>query len=509
MVILEDENAHANRCITRCRPASEVRTAAPEGGVGARPVRVSFRRVGHGFAMNARGARMGRALGCALGWTALGVAACGGSSPYDKAWLSNELGAKTGHEVREIATPDRAHPFEASLPNGIASTASLGEDDAVSVAVWNSAQLRSDLAQLGLSRADLADAAALPNPNLSFLFPIGTRQLELSAQYPVSQLISRPWRIAAAKLDVERVARGLVQSGLDSVRDVRISWAELEASGRRKQLQKRAAEIVAKSAELAQQRFVEGDVSILEADLVKAEAAAAADMAGRSQREENVARARLRMLLGLAESRLGEELQARPTEPSDEPPLELESLERTALASRPDVRAAELAVEAAGERMGLAKSVIVQIFARLDLKPVGPGGGSPILAIPGVGGELPIFSQNPGGRARATAELTRAAFAYTAARQQVVTDVRVAREELLMALASRAPWATTIVPLQEKNTAAAMRAYQSGGEAYLIVLEATRRLVDASLRALELSLDVRRARARLDRAVGWRVHASK
>jgi outer membrane protein TolC len=77
-----------------------------------------------------------------------------------------------------------------------------------------------------------------------------------------------------------------------------------------------------------------------------------------------------------------------------------------------------------------------------------------------------------------------------------------------MAMASREPWAKTIVPLQEQNVAAAMQAYEAGGEAYLVVLDATRRLADAKLRELELGLDVRRAHARLDRAVGWRIHVS-
>jgi cobalt-zinc-cadmium efflux system outer membrane protein len=390
----------------------------------------------------------------------------------------------------------------------VPGTAALSEDDAVAVALWNSAQLRADLAQLGFSRADLADAAALPNPNLSFLFPVGTRQLELSLLYPVSLLVQRPWRIASAKLDVERAARALVQSGLDTARDVRVAWAELEACGRRKRLRQRSLELLTKSADLARSRHENGDVSALEADLVKADALAAAELADRAVREERLATLRLRMLVGLAESPLGEGLGARPADVELGAPPPLSTMEKTALASRPDLRAAELGVEAASERAGLEKSKILQLFARLDAKPVGSGGGPPLLFLPGLTADLPIFSQNPGGRARAEAELERAAWLYLTARQQIVTEVRVAREELVMAQGSRAPWSGTIVPLQEKNVTAALRAYESGAESYLVVLEATRKLIEANLRELELGLDVRRAWARLDRAVGWRMHAS-
>ena len=440
-----------------------------------------------------------------------GVLGCGGSSGYDKAWIAAEIGKGTGHDVRSVdedgSRRNHEFAFAASLPKGVASTSALTEDDAVAIALWNSAQLQADLAQIGFSRSDLADARALPNPNLSFLFPIGTRQLELSAQYPVGALLQRPFRVAVAKLDVERAARSLVQSGLDTTRDVRIAWAELEASGHRKRLRRRAGDLMAKSAELVRSRHLSGDVSALEADVLNAESLGAEELAGRAVREENLARTRLRMLLGLASSPLGTTLDARPSDPetSDPPPLEM--LERTALASRPELRASELAVEAAAERGGLEKAKLIQLFARLDAKPTGSGGGPPLLWIPGVTADLPIFSQNPGGRERAAAELSRASWLYLVTRQQVLTDVRLAREELTMASASRAPWATSIVPLQERNVAAALRAYEAGAEPYLVVLDATRKLVDANVRAVELGLDVRRARARLDRAVGWRIHA--
>lgn len=397
----------------------------------------------------------------------------------------------------------------AELPKSVASVSALSEDDAVAIALWNSAQLRADLAQLGFARADLADAAALPNPNLSFLFPVGTRQLELSAQYPLAALVQRPWRIASAKLDVERTARSLLQGGLDTIRDVRIAWAELEACARRRALRARARELVAKSAAIAASRYASGEVSALEADLVRAEALAAEDLSQRAVREENVVRLRLCMLLGLAGSSLGANLGTRREGPAAQAIPPLAELEKLSLASRPDLRAAELAIEAASERAGLEKARVLQLMARLDAKPVGSGGGAPVLWLPGASAEIPLFSQNPGGRARAETELERASWLYVSTREQVLTDVRVAREELELAEASRAPWRDVIVPLQEKNVLAATRAYEGGGESYLVVLEAMRKQVDANVRVLELDLDVRRARARLDRAVGWRLHVQK
>lgn len=458
------------------------------------------------------------------------LAGCAASSPHDRSWVTSEIERGVGHRVGDVGQqttrPSNGAPrFTPSLPPDVASERlrTITEDEAVSVALWNSVQFQADLAQLGISRADLADAGALPNPTLSFLFPVSTRQLELSAAYPVSVLLQRPWRVAVAKLDVERVARSLVQSGLDFVRDVRIAWSELHAARLRRALRSRVDEIVRATAVLASSRLHTGDVSALEADLVKAESLGATELAGRGVHEESIARTRLRMLLGLAESPLGAELAAAPDRQSDAGASESEedalskmattlpaeeTLERIALGARPDLRASEIAVELTGERLGLEKARIVQLFARLDAKPVGSRGGGPLLWPPGFTADIPIFNQNPGGRARANAEIERAALQYLATRQQVLTDVRLAHEELMMAITSLGPWRNDIVPLQEKNLRAAMKAYEAGADSYLLVLEATRRLLDARLRELDLGLDARRARARLDRAVGWSVRAS-
>lgn len=451
--------------------------------------------------------------------TALGSDAVTGcvSSPYDARWVEDELGRKVGHAVahREAPKPtvgakEAAASETTSLPRGVSDLTSLDEGQAVAVALWNSASFRADLAQLGFSRADLADAAALPNPSLAFLFPVGTRQMELSATYPVSSLVQRPWRVAAAKLDVERVARSLLQTGLDFVRDVRISWAETTFGEERLRARRELRTLAEKGAGIAAARLAAGDVGKLEAELVRADALVAADAEGRAEHEAYLARVRLRGLLGLSETPLGESASVKsPEPPSRWPPRALGELERVALAARPDVRALELGIEAAGEREGLEKAKIVQLLARLDGKPSGSGGGAPILFPPGGQAEIPIFNLNPGGRGRASAELERASWLYVAARQQVLTDVRIAREELVTALDSLAPYADTLVPLQERNVAAALRSYENGAEPYLVVLEAMRRLAEVRLRAIELALDVRRARARLDRATGWRIDASR
>jgi outer membrane protein, heavy metal efflux system len=436
-------------------------------------------------------------------WAALLLAlvttACGGSA-YDRSWIDREVARATGYAPRPEGPPGPA-----SLPPGVREAEALSPDEAVATALWNSTRFRAELARLGLSLADLSDAAALPNPTLSVLAPIGPRQLEASLTYPIVALLQRPSRVAAAEIDVERTARSLVEVALDLARDVRIAHAELALIERRLEARRGVERSLTSFAELTEVRLRQGDASQLEARGARAEALTAADQTTRTGQDAGVARARLRRLVGLGESPLGGLLGATLPPTSTQPPPLVDELARQALIARPDVRASKIAIAAAGERLGWERWRVVQLVARLDRKPIGARGGAPSLYLPGGQLDVPIFNWNPGGRERAEASVEQAAARYLAAREDVVTDVRVAHAQLEQAIGSLARWREGVLPRLDQNANAAQRAFEHGGETYLVVIEAVRRWQEAHLREIELEGDVVRARAALDRAVGRRV----
>jgi cobalt-zinc-cadmium efflux system outer membrane protein len=98
----------------------------------------------------------------------------------------------------------------------------------VAIALWNNAALQADLAALKVARADLLDAGLLRNPTLQLLLPFGYTQFEMLLNLPGEILWQRPKRVAAAKIETDRVARGLEQNGLDLVRDVRCAYYDLQ-----------------------------------------------------------------------------------------------------------------------------------------------------------------------------------------------------------------------------------------------------------------------------------------
>ena len=100
------------------------------------------------------------------------------------------------------------------LPAGIEMADGIDADEAVALALWNNPLFQENLSKLGLARGDLAQAGLLANPTLSVLFPLGPKQLEFTATFPLEALWLRPRRVAIARLEAERVANGLVQNGL-------------------------------------------------------------------------------------------------------------------------------------------------------------------------------------------------------------------------------------------------------------------------------------------------------
>jgi cobalt-zinc-cadmium efflux system outer membrane protein len=207
----------------------------------------------------------------------------------------------------------------------------------------------------------------------------------------------------------------------------------------------------------------------------------------------------LRARLGLAlESDAIVLVPARATAPTCG---QLSTLLEEALAFRPDVRAAELAIEAAGERLGWERSKVLSLTAVLDANGEGSEGFE---AGPGIDVAIPLFDRNQAGRARAAAELERAMRNYAATRQRVATELRRAMLQLEQATAAVTDWHDTILEPLEAQVRAAQRAFEEGEASYLFLLTLQRRLTDARLGVREAEADAEKAIVWTERAVGRR-----
>ena len=401
--------------------------------------------------------------------------------------------AGAGHPIR----PPGERP-DGAAPPGVVVEDGVTEDEAVASALWNNAQLAADLAGLGIARASLIEAGQFRNPTLQMLFPIGPKPFELTLAFPIEQFWQRPKRVKAAQAQWDQVAAGLVQNGLDTARAVRRAHVALLQAQDRLSAAREASGLRTQIAAMAEARFHAGDISQLESRAAAIDSESAADLTRRAEHDLSIARDRLRVTMGVPP---GVALAASGSAVDRSAPAPVDLLREQAWGARSDLRAAELAVAAAGARAGWERSRLFTLGLLLSSKEVGTSG---VRTGPGLSADIPIFQSNQGAVSRADAEVEQAALQYLALRQQIDLEVSESREALVQALDSLAAWHDRIVPAARDLAGRAKRSYEAGDVSYLTVLEQARQAVDAVLRDIDLQAAARTAAADLDRSVGAR-----
>ncbi|MCI0390884.1 MAG: TolC family protein [Acidobacteria bacterium] len=420
---------------------------------------------------------------------------------------------RTGHTAAPAPGKSR---FE--LPHGVTLDDGLTEDEAVAIALWNNAALHADLATLGLARADLIDAGLLRNPILQLVLPLGPyKQFESTLSFPLEVFWQRRRRVEAATIEVERVAQNLEQNALNLMRDARLAYTDFLLAQERVRLNADAVDLRQQIVKLTDVRLRVGDVSEIESIAARLDQSLAAEQAVRFAREVIQARDRLRHLLGMGEGRTESKLQSDSSQiaPASfsssgsssgkiDAPEKIDEMLRTAYESRPDLRAAGLAIEVAAKRARWERSRIATLAALLNIK---QGEGLGFSPRPGLAAELPVFNRNQGGISRADAEVERATWQYLAVRQRITLEVQEAYNQLVQSLEALSFWRGQIIPQAEESVRLSNKAFTSGDQSYLFVLDATRRFVEVRGREAELRADVRRAVAQLDRSIGRKFDA--
>ncbi len=393
---------------------------------------------------------------------------------------------------RSILT-SRNEPAQFSWGEGISAGSSLTPDHAVALGLLNNPDFQAALGDLGISQADIVKAGELTNPSLGLLLPHNTSALEFTAKLPVEALWLRPRRIKAARLDADAVALKLTQGGVDLARDVKLACHAVELARTKRARAKESATIFHQISDLAGAQFRAGETGELEASQATADALVARQEELRLQYEYDLAMQQLRGLLGLSASKENITLKPLPS-PRLKAPAPVGRLVEEALINRPDVRAAEMAVEAAAAKAKLAPAEMVALSAGLKTT---EGAGTQA----SFDATLPVLNQNQGGRAVANAQLEKAVRMLNAARNHAATEVRRAHLQVKAAQNVMAGW-TRIMPELDNSLKLAMRSVELGNSPQLATLDSARRVADARSKYAESEARLRDAWAELDRAGG-------
>jgi cobalt-zinc-cadmium efflux system outer membrane protein len=431
-----------------------------------------------------------------VGWALIVfvVSGCGTPKAPDRVRVATGIHERLGVDAKGLPVPGA----EWTSPPGMSIADGLSIDEAVAISLWNNPDFQVTLTSLGLARADLIEAGLLKNPIFSLLFPWGPKQLEFTLTWSIDALWQRPKRITDARLNAEAVAEQLVASGLKLVADVRLAFYEALVSEQRLAFATEQAGVGTQAATLAEGRVRAGDISEFEARLVRTEALRLEATRLSRVTAGDLAMLRLRTLLGLAPDAASLRLIDPPVSTGESCGAGPELL-KAALAARPDVRAAELQIEAAGARAGLEKARIVAVTASLDAN----GRGSEGFEMgPGLAIEIPILSQNQGKRARAAAEMEQAARRYIAVRANVAAEIGAASVGLTEARNTARLLGDDVVASMATARQQARRLYDAGEISLLDLLQTRQRLIDIEATRVDAAFGVDRAVVRLEQAVG-------
>jgi cobalt-zinc-cadmium efflux system outer membrane protein len=422
------------------------------------------------------------------------VTACATRSVFDKQYVSDKIKDKSGFDLADQYSDSLMIPPPVVLEDG------LTEDESVSLALWNSPQLKVDLAALGFARADLIDAKMLPNPVFSLLFPVGPKQLEFTLSYYADILWQRPRKVAIAKLNTENVAENLVQHGLSMIRDVCITYADLFRAGEELKLYEEKVKLDGEIAKIASLRVEAGDISELEETAFRLAESQARESFLVARNSLETQKIRFLTMLGLASDRTDIKIDPASLEEVTMP--DQEQLIEAALAFRPDMRASEIEIEIAGEKLGWERSKILNLTVMLDANAKGTEGFE---MGPGVQLAVPIFNFNKGGRVRAQTEMQRAAANYILVQQSIRSQVVQSYQDYLAAKAAYDMLKNEILPVSEKSVINGESAYLTGEISYLEFLEFKRQDINAQLRFFNAEANVRKSLAGLYFSIGGKL----
>ena len=411
---------------------------------------------------------------------------------------------------RSGVTPTWTEPWEASLTSWDGRTP-LKVEQALAMALRNNREIRSQVEQIAVSRADLVQAGLLPNPvlGLTLRFPFDPVSGGTFVGAQVVQSFTALWlrggKIRAADARLNQTVLDISDKALRLVAEVKATHTRIEFGQRAVALSDENLATIQKSIDSLDARVRGGEGTTLDVNRARQQQAKA--QAERAIVVRDLAKDRRRMLelIGFASDNAEWTAEADASLAAE---LSLDETTAIALAAsqRLDVAAAGFIVEA--QRAGLS------VEERSRLKDFGLGadferdvdGKKTIGPVVEVG--IPIFDTNQTQIAKA-GSLARAALAnYEAVSQRAVREARVAWVELDSASRLVEQYRSTVLALSERNLTLAEASLKSGQADVTVLLEAQREVTDARARLNELEREAAVACIELEYAVGGRLSPS-
>lgn len=357
----------------------------------------------------------------------------------------------------------------------------LTREEAVQLALTHGTRAALATATARAVRAGVISARALANPTLSTTYSKSVPQYHAIVDVPLDFLVRRPLQVSTALSASEAAEYRLAfeRAAVEFETDTLYTRAAAQAA--RSALSRANAVDADSLLTVARVRLDAGDASELDVELARVNAGQAENTAAADSLAAIAALLDLQSALGIAAARvtiaLADTLAVPPGDSlarlaSASGPAAPSGVPLAVAAAEQDVRSAEQSV--ALERRGMWSGLALQA----GIETHDPNGSETgILPTFGLSIPIPLFSQNQGAVALATADRERARVELVAARRESAALVASAQRDLAAA-AIRAARDRELVASADRVARMSLQAYAEGAYPLANVLEAQRNARD-------------------------------
>jgi cobalt-zinc-cadmium efflux system outer membrane protein len=413
--------------------------------------------------------------------------------------LARTVHLRTGKRVQW----NRGTAEDAQAQAAVASLLSrpLTADAAVQVALLNNRNLQASYEELGIAQADLVEAGLLKNPVFTFerRFPGQAAEIDLLQEFIDIVLLPLRKRIAAAQFEAAKLRVG--HEILTTAADVRAAFYEHQGDQQLVDLKKTVADATERSAETALKMREAGNLRDLDLASEQATHAEAKIELAKAQASAVESREKLNKLMGAFGTQTNWTVTSRlPDLPDSE--VSTSRLESRAIQQRLDLGAARQQFVAQVRARGIAPAEAIFQQTEIGTHYEHEVEGGVYSVGPSVNVPIPIFNQGQPASARANARTRQAEQRYLALAAEIRSDVRTARDKMLLARRQVEYFKSTALPMRTRVTEESQLQYNAMQITPFQLLQAKQEEVKTGADSVEALCDYWAARAELEKAVG-------
>lgn len=418
--------------------------------------------------------------------------------------LADAVHARTGKRVLW----NRGTPQDAEAERFVESLLrrQLSADSAVQIALLNNRNLQATYEEIGIAQADLVEAGLLRNPVFEIERRFPGRALEADLFSEFIDLLLLPLRKRVAKAEFEAAKMRVAHEVITQTAEVRAAFYEHQGDAQLVDLNRTVERASEDSAAAALRLHEAGNTTDLDLANEQAQHVQSKLDFAKAQSASLESREKLNSLMGAWGAQTQWKIAARlPDVPGKEIPAN--GLESRAISQRLDLSAAKQAAIAQGRSAGFASvaSILEQleVGAHYEREPEGRYTIGPSLRIP-----IPLFNFGQAASARARAKFRQNQQKYFALAVQIRSDVRAARDRMLLARQRAEYIKSTVLPLRSRIIQETQLQYNAMHLGVFELLRAKQEEVNSGKAHVEALRDYWVARADLEKAVGGSLSGS-